>query len=61
MEWMLRIAKGFREVSRLKCQLIVATHHPVFMGKSHVIEFQRGYRKKLNRIYQDILAKNVKY
>ena len=61
MEWMMRIRQGFRTVTRLKCQLIVATHHPVFMGKSHVIELQRGYRKKLNKIYQDIVTRNAKY
>ncbi len=58
VEWMLRIRRGFKAVERLKCQLIVATHHPVFMANVPVIELQRGYRKKLNKIYQDILTRN---
>ncbi|MFP4473197.1 MAG: ABC transporter ATP-binding protein [Candidatus Omnitrophota bacterium] len=60
VEWMIRIRRGFKEVARLGCQLIVATHHPVFIENSHIIELQSGYRKKLNKIYKDIVTRNAK-
>jgi predicted ATPase len=56
MEWLLKIRQGFARVTRLGCQLIVATHHPVLMGKYPVIELKRGYRDRVRRIYQDVLA-----
>ncbi len=60
VEWMIRISRGFRKVAQLGCQLIVATHHPVFMGREHTIELQRGYKKKLYKIYHEILERNAK-
>lgn len=61
LEWILKINRGFRRVARLGCQLIVATHHPVFMDKFHMIELQRGYGKKLREIYQDVLKRHAQH
>lgn len=61
LEWMMRIRQGFHKVARSGCQIIMTTHHPVFMGKANVIELRRGYRKKLNKIYQDIVKRNAAY
>ncbi len=60
VEWMLKISRGFKRVARLGCQLIVATHHPVFLGRHHTIELQRGYEKKLYKIYKNALSSHVK-
>lgn len=56
VEWMLKISRGFRKVARLGCQLIVATHHPVFLGRHYTVALQRGYEKKLFGVYTDVLA-----
>lgn len=60
IEWMMSIQKGFHKVARLGCQLIIATHHPVFMNGEHIIELKRGYNKKLTKTYMNIMARNVK-
>lgn len=59
IEWMLEIRKGFRLVARLGCQLIIATHQPVFMGEGRVIELRRGYQKKMAKVYQEIASRHA--
>lgn len=61
LAWLLKIRRGFKKVARQGCQLIVATHHPVFMTDGHMIELQRGYKDKVYTIFQDTLTDHVQH
>jgi predicted ATPase len=59
IEWLARIKRGFSMVEKRGCQLIVATHHPIFMGDFPTVELRRGYRKKLFAIYRELLGRDA--
>ena len=44
--WVLKIRKGLERISRMGCQIIAASHHPIFWDAANIIELKRGYRKR---------------
>ncbi|MCK5014891.1 MAG: AAA family ATPase [Candidatus Omnitrophica bacterium] len=54
-QWILKIRKGLERIARMGCQVIVASHHPVFWDAENVIELKRGYRKRT----LDSFGKNI--
>ncbi|MCK4881505.1 MAG: AAA family ATPase [Candidatus Omnitrophica bacterium] len=45
-QWILKIRKGLEKISRMGCQVVVASHHPVFWDAENIVELKRGYRKR---------------
>jgi len=45
-QWISRIRKGLAKISQTGCQVIVASHHPVFWDAANIIELKPGYRKR---------------
>ena len=55
-QWVLKIRRGLEKISKMGCQVIVASHHPVFWDAANVIELKRGYRKyTLNSFDKNII------
>lgn len=51
IEWILRIRKGLDLLVKHGCQLIVASHHPVFWTDANLVELKRGYgRRSVERL-----------
>lgn len=46
LSWVLKIRAGLDELARSGCQVIVASHHPIFWAKANVIELKRGYLQR---------------
>ncbi len=57
LEWITRIRKGLEEIKKDGCQIIIASHHPVFWKKANIIELRRGYIKKSLAHYNKIVSK----
>ena len=57
LRWILKIYKGLMTLSRRGCQIIMASHHPVFWHDGKIIELQKGYLKKS----LDLQRKYLKY
>ncbi len=41
--WIVKIRRGLDVLVRSGCQVIVASHHPVFWREGHVVELKRSY------------------
>ncbi len=54
-QWISKIYKGLEKVARTGCQVIAASHHPVFWDAENIIELKRGYRKRT----LDSFGKNI--
>jgi len=52
LEWIIKIRHGLDMLTRKKCQVIVASHHPVFWKKAHVIELKKNYLSRMRDKYQ---------
>jgi len=50
LEWVIKIRKGLNMLTQKKCQVIVASHHPVFWSNAHVIELKKDYLKRMQKI-----------
>ena len=50
IEWVMKIRKGFDVLVKAGCQVIVASHHPVFWKNAKIIELKRNYRKSFLKI-----------
>jgi len=46
LAWIIKIRKGLDSLAKRKCQIIVASHHPVFWKHAHIIELKRDYIEK---------------
>jgi predicted ATPase len=55
LEWVTKIRKGLDALVKTGCQVIVASHSPIFWNKSHIIELKRGYLKNACRIMRGSL------
>jgi predicted ATPase len=55
LEWIFRIRKGLDEIVKMGCQIIVASHHPVFWKDAHTIELKRGYKAKVLKSFKKAL------
>lgn len=55
IEWVIRIRKGLDMLVNNGCQIIAASHHPVFWKDSNVIELKRGYQDRSLRKFQKSL------
>lgn len=45
--WVLRIRQGMNKILQMGCQVIAASHHPLFWDAEHLIELKRGYKKRV--------------
>jgi len=54
--WVIKIHKGLLMISRSGCQVIAASHHPVFWRGAHIIELKRGYHKKAWKAHHGYLC-----
>jgi len=52
LDWIVKIRQGLDMLVRRKCQLIVASHHPVFWKNAHVIELKKNYLNRMLVKYQ---------
>lgn len=50
LEWVLKIREGLDMLTKKKCQVIVASHHPVFWKKAHVIELKKNYFRRMRSV-----------
>ncbi len=55
LQWILKIRKGLEKVAKTGCQIIAASHHPVFWDADNIIELKRGYRRRT----LDSFGKNI--
>lgn len=46
LKWIIKIRKGLKEVAQTGCQVILASHHPVFFNDMNIIELKRDYINK---------------
>ena len=57
-QWVLKIRQGLQKISQKGCQIIVASHHPLFFDAQNVIELKRGYkRRNLNNFRKQVCLK----
>ena len=55
LDWIIKIRKGLDVLAEKKCQIIIASHHPVFWKSANVIELRRGYMKAvLNKFKRNL-------
>jgi len=55
LEWAIKIRKGLDQLALKKCQIIAASHHPVFWKNANIIELKRGYiEKSLKKFIKNI-------
>jgi len=47
IDWVIRIRKGLEMLVRSGSQVILASHHPVFVRDANIIELKRGYQKHI--------------
>ncbi len=52
LQWIIKIRKGLDMLSKKGCQIIVATHHPLFWKNANIIELKRGYIEKSLRKFK---------
>ncbi len=58
LEWITKIRKGLDALVRMGCQVIVASHHPVFWNNASLIELKRHYRRaSLKIIFEQMKIK----
>ncbi len=57
MGWIVKIRKGLDDLVRLGCQVIVASHHPVFWREGHLIELKRDYCQQSCRLLTKSISK----
>ncbi|MBN1869773.1 MAG: AAA family ATPase [Candidatus Omnitrophica bacterium] len=50
LEWIIKIRKGLDALVQEGCQVIVASHHPVFWHNAKVIELKRDYLRQALKI-----------
>jgi len=50
LQWIIKIRKGLDQLVRKSCQVIVASHHPVFWDKANVIELRKNYLTQARRL-----------
>jgi len=43
LKWTVKIRRGLDEICKKGCQVIAASHHPVFWKNANIIELKRGY------------------
>jgi len=55
LEWIVKIRKGLDALVKIGCQVIVASHHPVFWRDAMIIELKRNYRRKA----LEIISKHI--
>lgn len=60
LEWVTKIRKGLDALVKTGCQVIVASHSPVFWNKSHVIELKRGYLRHACRLMKASISKDCR-
>ncbi|MCK5580334.1 MAG: AAA family ATPase [Candidatus Omnitrophica bacterium] len=46
LKWIIKIRKGLDKIAQTGCQVIVASHHPVFFNDMNIIELKRDYVNK---------------
>jgi len=46
LRWIIKIREALDMLTKKKCQIIVASHHPVFWKDAHIVELKRGYVEK---------------
>ena len=59
-QWILKIRTGLERISRMGCQVIVASHHPVFWDAENIIELKRGYRKRTLDSFGENIMRGLK-
>ena len=50
LEWIIKIYKGLKRINHLGCQIIIASHHSVFLSNVNIIELKRGYLKRITNL-----------
>ncbi len=43
LKWTIKIRKGLDRICKKGCQVIAASHHPVFLKNTNIIELKLGY------------------
>ncbi len=56
LSWILKIRRGLDKLARSGCQVIVASHHPVFWAKTSVVELKRGYLQRSCKLMHRVTA-----
>ncbi|MDD3375451.1 MAG: AAA family ATPase [Candidatus Omnitrophica bacterium] len=53
-QWVTKIQKGLKKIVRGGCQVIMASHHPVFWDAGNIIELRKGYKNKTLNFFMNI-------
>lgn len=53
--WSLKIRRGLDILIGKGCQIIAASHHPVFFQNTNIIELKRGYKEQVIKKFQNVL------
>lgn len=55
LSWIIKIRKGIDAIGKKGCQVIAASHHPVFWKNANLVELEPGYAKKSVRKLRNVL------
>ncbi len=53
IEWVIKIRKALEAMCEQGCQVIVATHHPVFFKNANIIELEDNYITKILKLFKE--------
>ena len=57
LKWIMKIRNGLDEICQMGCQVIAASHHPVFWNVENIIELNRGYKKRTLKVLSRFFSK----
>ena len=56
LKWIIKIRKGLEGVAQNGCQIILASHHPVFFSDMNIIELKRDYANKTLEKFKGVVS-----
>lgn len=56
IDWVIKIHNALRVITQHGCQIIAASHHPVFWNEANMIELQRNYYQRSRRKFLKIIC-----
>lgn len=58
IQWIIRIRRGLGQIAAAGCQIILASHHPVFWRDAALVELEADYRNKAAALFLPYVADN---
>ena len=57
LRWIIKIRKGLDKIVKIGCQVIAASHHPVFFHDANIIELKKDYVNETLKKFKDLMPK----